>query len=177
MSQQNSGTPIAFLQAIENKFNVKLQFDLACTTQDCIVQQSDQSPVGYYNDLGIDSLQQNWRNLHVNCCWLNPPFRHIRPWVKKCNQLLGFDDTDPDILLSGPRVFALVPASVCSSWYADYVQGNCGVYFLRPRLVFIDPRTGEPFVNQITGRPQTAINDCMLLDFGGPLVTECWKWK
>jgi hypothetical protein len=80
-----------------------------------------------------------------------------------------------------------VPASVCSGWFAEYVHGQCGIYYLRPRLVFIDPRTGKPFVvpelnsagkkNPNAGKPQTAINDCMLLDFGGPVQTECWKWK
>lgn len=180
MSQQNSGTPTEFLAAVEAKFSVKLDFDLACTLDDCVVPKNPHDGRGYFVDKGVDALQQNWYELRAHAAWLNPPFKHIRPWVKKCHENRDlYDDADPEniVVVPGPRIFSLVPASVCSGWFADYVQGNAGIYYLRPRLVFIDPRTGYPFVNEKTGKPQTAINDCMLLDWGGPVVTECWKWK
>jgi hypothetical protein len=48
-------------------------------------------------------------------CFLNPPYQYIRPWAEKC-----------------------VPASVGSHWFAQSVHLEAYVYFLRPRLRFME---------------------------------------
>lgn len=61
-------------------------------------------------------------------CFLNPPYRYIRPWAEKCVQLKH----------RGGQVALLVPASVGSHWFAQSVHLEAYVYFLRPRLHFME---------------------------------------
>lgn len=194
MSQQNSATPRDFLRALEHKFNVKITFDLACTTQDCVVEPYELSkPVsGYYFDLGYDALKEDWSRIDIpvqrddreSVGWLNPPWKKTGQFVKKCSENMCW--------LSNIRIFSLFPAGVGTNWFRNYVHGIADVYFLSPRMTYIDPRTGEPFIKMVMkddgqlhpyrdkcGKtvPQTGLNDAILCDWGGSGETYCWNWK
>lgn len=178
MSQQNAQTPRAFIEAVEKKFGVKFVFDLACTTLDAV------SPNGYYFDKGINALDQDWSKIEWRqneAAWLNPPWKHIKPWAKKCSEGTDheMESEDTTIWMPGVPIFSLFPAGVGSDWFADYVLGQAAVYCLSPRITYLDPRTGLPFVSKKTGKPQTGLNDCILVDWECTLNdvgVYAWKW-
>jgi hypothetical protein len=182
-STQNCGTPLEFLRALEQKFNVQIGFDIACTTEDTILTKMgrahpSESGRGYYADLGVDALSADWRTIPQAVSFLNPPFKHIAPWAQKCSIGTDVYDTETGELVNkGTRIFALFPASVGSEWFARYVEGKAAVYFLRPRIAFVDPRTGQPFINPKNGAPVGINRDMMLIDWAGPNMMTTWRWK
>jgi hypothetical protein len=186
MSQQNSGTPIEFIRAVEKKFGVNFGFDIACTHEDNIVLRTHGEKLvpdyncGYNHDQGINALEQDWSSIMAPVSWLNPPWKHVRPWSKKCSEGTERKIQEENgfcVFESGTHIFSLFPAGVGTSWFADYVLNQCAVYFLRPRLVYVDPRTGKPFVSAKTGKPQTGLNDAILCDWEGEPGTYAWKWR
>lgn len=202
---QQAGTPREFLLAVQRHFQVTLGFDIACTQQDCVAfitrevrVNADCQPdpngehtvtgvqkFGYFHDLGVDALQQDWSTIEQDVAWLNNEYNHIAPWVEKCAQTMrGMTLTD-----RGPRIFQLIPAGVGTKWFSDFVAGQCDRYYLYPRIAFVNPETGKPFQhwNEKKQRMENlGINrDCMLLDWDSRLVggeirparTYCWNWK
>ncbi len=71
----------------------------------------------------------------------------------------------------------LVPASVGSAWFAEYVDGKADVIFLRPRIVFLEP-DGQPC-------PAGINRDCCLVWYGpqprsafrGVTQYTCEDWR
>lgn len=202
MSQQNSATPWNFIRALEHKFNVQVTFDLACTLND------KKAPDGYFFDFGVDALKQDWSQIPVPKLpdrkqavgFLNPPWKKIEPWAKACSEgtdflVLDEEETADELscTVDGIRIFSLFPAGVGSNWFRRYVHGQADVYFLSPRITYVDPRTGEPFYKKygpkhaLAGQyvldnngnklPQTGLNDAILCDWAGSGDTFCWNWK
>jgi hypothetical protein len=92
--------------------------------------------------------------------WLNPPFEHIALWACMCVSAMFF----------GADIAFLVPASVGSNWYRDYIHDQPGV-----KVIFLN---GRPSFDGKAGFPK----DCMLVLFQGsfkeaPFTTEVWTWK
>lgn len=132
--QQSYRTPRAFLDAVLRRLVWdKFDLDLACTQADCVAE------LGIYHDLGLDALELEWPE--GERAWLNPPFGLSKAFARKCAQ-------------SSTSVAMLVPASVGSAWFAEYVDGKADVIFLRPRIVFLQP-DGQPC-------PAGINRDCML---------------
>lgn len=176
MSQQNSATPWEFMESVECRFDIEFGFDIACTTEDA------KAPDGYYFDKGVDALVQNWSDIRATNSWLNPPWKKINKFAKKCAELRQYDRTmaltnDGVVMVPTTRVISLWNAGVGSKWMFDYVWGNSAVYVLSPRITFIDPRTGQPFVSNKTGKPQTGLNDCILCDWKGEPGLYKFQWK
>lgn len=142
-SEQVVGTPEEFIMAVEERFG-HLSVDLAATAEN--------AKAPFHIGPESDSLKQKW-NLYDGNLWLNPPFGHIKPWVKKASKTIP----------SG-RILVLVPASVGSNWFADHVWGRARVYFLRPRMMFVGHTAGYP-------------KDLMLLVYGEEPGVELWRWK
>ena len=144
-SRQDYSTPRELIDAVEVRFG-KLTFDLAATAKNSITGSRYWSPLQ-------DSLNKNWthRKLGTNL-WLNPPFGDIEPWAKKCSETIG------------KKIFFLVPASVGSNWYKNYVHSVASIYFLSPRLSF-DGKNPYP-------------KDVILAIYGTRVgLHECWRWK
>jgi hypothetical protein len=181
MSQQNSQTPRELIEAIERYFDVKFVFDIACTTFDKV------TPNGYYFDEGVNALEQDWSTIPWNqneAAWLNPPWKRIRPWAKKCSEGTEsqvWDAThETELWMPGIPIFSLFPAGVGSDWFSDYVLGQAAVYCISPRPTYLDPRTGLPFVSKQTGKSQTGLNDCLLVDWNctkNDVGVYAWKWR
>jgi phage N-6-adenine-methyltransferase len=150
-SRQTYRTPKEFLHAVEERFG-SLTFDLAATSRNTVVPKRFYSPAN-------DSLSQSWSLKKVGPRpFLNPPFGNIEPWAKKCAT------TTPGEFSAERRIFFLIPASVGSNWYRDWVHSVAAVYFLSPRLSF-DGKAPFP-------------KDLMLAVYGGRVGThECWRWK
>lgn len=105
-----------------------------------------------------DSLKQDWGNWLLddvrslmNAGYLNPPFKHISPWMQKCH-------TEAK---RGCHVIALVPNTQEASWFWEYVMhGPCTVHPLKGRLAF-------PGYTDKKGRPQVAGQGHALVDWHG----------
>lgn len=143
-SRQDYSTPIEFIHAVEKRFG-KIDCDLAASVENTkaprfITEQQD-------------SLSMRWPVCNT-LLWLNPPFSNIVPWAKKC-----YEES-----LLGAHILMLVPASVGSNWFAEFVHEKARVYFLRPRLVFEWEKDPYP-------------RDLLLANCGPVPGYECWHWK
>jgi hypothetical protein len=203
---QSAGTPRAFLDAIEQRFGVKIGFDLACTTQNCVAFSNERripcdengnydpegkhwiggrTAHGYFFDQGVNALEQDWNTIAQDVAFLNPEFNHIEPWVLK----LWLTAVKRGKTGTGPRIFSLLPAGVSTDWFACYVAGKCNVSYVRPRIGFIDPETQEPIKcwneKKQMWVPQGINRDCMLLDWNYDpndvvpfkFSSDCWNYK
>lgn len=146
-SAQDIGTPRVFLDAVELRFG-PLCFDLAASAVNA------KAPMCF----GVvdDSLSQDWTNL-PGTLWLNPPFGNIAPWARKCAQ----STEAPHVFR---RILMLVPASVGSRWFAQYVHGKAMVLALVGRMAF-------------EGHKQTFPKDLMLVEYGGWRGFDTWEWR
>jgi phage N-6-adenine-methyltransferase len=149
-SKQDYATPPDFIQAVVRRFG-PLALDLAATASNA------KAPLFF--DIAQDALAQSWhRHAHEGQMWLNPPFDSIGPWAKKCAEESKL----------GAAILFLVPASVGSNWFGDFVFQKAHVLFLQGRLHF-DP------ANPAWGYPK----DCMLAvyDAAKPCGFEVWRWR
>lgn len=123
---QSTATPEDFFGVLDQEFH--FVYDLAASPENTKCQR--------YLTETDDSLTQDWLGLLGPDSWgyLNPPYRNLRPWFEKCRQEAN----------RGAHVAVLVPASVGSGWFREFVQGRAEVRFLNPRLQFVGHRTPYP---------------------------------
>lgn len=146
-SRQDYGTPPAFIYAVEKRFG-KLSVDLAAHSRNHKARS-----------FLTNSFTRDWRKLS-GLLWLNPPFDKITPWAKKCAEEGAFN---------GAKILLLVPASVGSNWFRDYVANVAHTVFLNGRISF-DGKNPYP-------------KDCMLCLFGFngsqgvPGCFSIWSWN
>ena len=146
-SKQDYGTSKELIAAIERRFGA-INFDLAAHAENTKCKN-------YYNE-EQNSLEQDWTKLEGNL-WLNPPFKDIAPWAEKCKNSIS-----PNI-----KILFLVPASIGSNWFADYVIDFSNIYILTPRITFED--CSDPY-----------IKDCILCIYGEEksfFGLDYFKWK
>jgi phage N-6-adenine-methyltransferase len=154
-SKQDYQTPPEFIRAVEKKFG-KLVCDLAANekTTQCQIWYGPDNRPGL--DTAMDSLTMQWHKQQGNL-WLNPPFDKISPWAMKCASESKL----------GARILFLVPASVGSNWFADFVHDKAHIFFLNGRLQFVGAKDPYP-------------KDCILAAFGFPKLSpgySVWRWK
>jgi len=151
-SKQNYATPSVFIADVEHRFGY-LEVDLAAT------RFNKKAPI-YYTPQK-NSLAQTWVETKADRAkrfWLNPPYAHLWPWLRKCNR--------EQFALSSGQILVLVPASVGSTWFEKYVWRKASIYFLEGRLCFVDD---EPYPK-----------DLMLLCYQAPrlpVTISIWDWK
>jgi len=151
-SEQVVGTPREFLDAVVRRFG-PIGHDLAATRENSVIPSDGDDHFGPGSRLATDSLLADWTALSSDLLWLNPPFRKIGPWAKKC------------ALHRDEKIALLVPLST-SSWAVNYVFPFARVLGLFPRLVFEGHETSYP-------------KDAMLAIYGSGWAPgfEVWKWK
>jgi phage N-6-adenine-methyltransferase len=144
-SEQDVSTPDNFIEAFVKRFGI-ITWDLAADS-------SNSKGLSHF-DKEHDSLSQNWSTLPGNL-WLNPPYEKIGPWAAKC----AMESRE------GAKIFMLVPASVGSNWYLDYVHRHAYVLALNPRLKFVGHKTAYP-------------KDLILCCYQNHLSGfNVWRWK
>lgn len=151
-SKQDYGTPPAFIAASLRRLRIiRYKFDFAADA-------TNHKAAEYWGEAS-NSLERNaeeWAaKVHGGWGWLNPPFKDITPWARKCAEA---ED-------AGAHIAFLVPASVGANWFSDYVHQRALVLALNGRLDFI-PGAMYP-------------KDCMLCLFG-PTVSpgfDVWSWR
>lgn len=148
-SKQNYATPPEFINAVKRRLGVRnFGWDFAA--------DDTNTKAASFWSLSDNALRQDWTSclLDHEWGWLNPPFANIGPWVVKC-------------LTAGRQIAFLVPASVGSNWFRDFIHQQYGVevLFLNGRICF----------NGVAGYPK----DCMLVLFGTnkSYRSDVWTWE
>lgn len=142
-------TPRPLLDAVEERFG-KITIDLAATEEDRVAE--------LFICPEDDSLVTVWPSRGV--LWLNPPFANIEPWVKKCAAWRF--DADP-----GAVLLLLVPASVDSNWWSEFVSCKARALGMSPRIAF----TKDPYPKPIA----LCIYDPRFPEAQRSI--EPWRWK
>ena len=146
-SEQDVGTPDNFLRAVVKRFG-PIAFDLAATAENDVA-------AAFFPPIA-DSLIQDW-TCRRGTLWLNPPFGNIAPWARKCRESAATAHAFDRILL-------LVPASVGSRWFAQYIHGHAMVVALTGRLTF-------------KGHTAPFPKDLILASFGEFRGFDTWAWR
>jgi phage N-6-adenine-methyltransferase len=149
---QDVRTPPEFFKFIEHHLGIKFVIDLAATPENALC------PAYYSLEDGVDSLQKDW-SLGTSdefWGWLNPPYGHVLPWVRKAKLECE----------RGARIVMLLRAS-SGKWFADHIYGqNCHVMRMYGRMKF--PGYGGDGSNF----------DTQVVSFDGkPYRDELWDWK
>jgi phage N-6-adenine-methyltransferase len=118
-SKQDYATPTEFLKAVQKLLKIdSFSIDLAADSSNACAAK--------YYTVEDDSLAQDWTTIE-GWAWLNPPYGHIEPWVRK-------------VWESEASIAVLVPASVGSNWWKRWVHDQCTPIFLNGRLAFMRDR-------------------------------------
>ena len=121
-------------QWLYDKLHRIFQFTLdACADE-------DNAKCAYYYTEADDGLKKSWGGCRV---WCNPPYgRGIDKWVKKAAEEVLDDQT---------CVVMLLPASVDTRWYHEYIAYNPRAHtvFLKGRLKFGGSKVNAPFPSMI----------------------------
>lgn len=148
-SVQEVSTPWPFIDAVISKFGL-ISWDLAASLENCKAEYA-----GHHYSKETDALIRDWHALK-GLLWLNPPYANIGPWARKC----------ADESAKGAEILLLVPGSVGSKWFWDYVYTYSTVYCLSPRISF-DGKHPYP-------------KDLILCHYGPnrhtPQHLQLWRW-
>lgn len=124
-SEQVVCTPPELLKALKIRLSIaEFAIDLAAS--------SDNAVTSVYYTEAQDALIQPWAHFGWGFC--NPPFADLGPWVEK-----GWNE-----IIYGAQTCMLVPASVGSNWWRDFVDRRAHVLFLNPRVTFVGHKTAYP---------------------------------
>lgn len=130
-SVQSVQTPPDFIAAVLSLLGIK------AFVHDFAADRKNTQARTYW-DKQIDSLSRppaQWARLTAKGWgWLNPEYTKIGPWAKRCQETRE----------AGGHITLLVPASVGSRWFIDYVEPSAFVLALCPRLRFVGHRTAYP---------------------------------
>jgi hypothetical protein len=152
-SKQDVGTPVEFIAACARRFGL-IDWDLAAHAENTKCGASYYGPGSEHCG---DSLSVNWAERHpTGVLWLNPEFRDIEPWAKKC----AVESTRRHGM-----ILMLTPASVGTEWFADYVAGKAMVLGLRPRLTFVG--ASDPYPKDLS----------LAVYSSGLHGVDTWRWK
>lgn len=115
-------------QALFDRLNAEFSFtlDVCATTMN--------AKCARYLTKHEDGLTKPWQG-H---CWMNPPYHHIQPWIKKAYHAAQ----------QGATVVCLVPVATDTRWWWDYARHG-EVRFLPGRLRFNDAPGSAPFPSAI----------------------------
>lgn len=148
-SKQTYSTPPELLAAVKKRLCIsKFVIDLAADAENAVADV-------FYTEED-NALVQPWAFWGNGWCWLNPPFGHLEPWVRKAAEESQ----------NGANIAMLVPASVGANWWKCWVESYAYQSFLNGRITFVGETTPYP-------------KDCAILLFTpwGFLGHEIWRWK
>jgi hypothetical protein len=166
-------TPVEFLRAVEDRFGT-IGFDLAATRENNVMRRlyhqdpevsqgvaptgiadphcfGDKLFFGPGSTLSENAFLVPWNSL-ADLAWLNPPFADIEPWAAACAHT---------VITYRQRIAMLIPASVCTGYFIDYVKPFAYVFECTPR----------PFKKEV--------RDVILALYEPAryLGRETWKWR
>jgi phage N-6-adenine-methyltransferase len=128
--KQSIATPWPFIHALEQRFGVPVDFDLAATAENAKAPD--------YWTKGDNALKSDWssifaienpglheRERHVRLAFCNPPFSNLKPWAKKlaeCRWLTRW-------------TVMLAPSSHDADWFQLLLRGKVQIDAI-PRIQF-----------------------------------------
>ena len=142
------GTPQSFVEECAARYG-PIVIDIAAS--------NGNAKRGFYWTQEQNALGMDWADTFSGMIgWLNPPYDNIGLLAKKADEEAQ----------KGARVLMLVPASVGTNWYLDYVHFKHPVDFLNGRI-------------QFEGHADPYPKDLMLVLFGfrsqlGRLTADVW---
>lgn len=150
-SEQSVGTPPEFIRSVLHFLDIEyFAMDFAAEVGLTVSET--------YFDKEMDALSLDWHKYLSSrqWGWLNPEYADIAPWVRKCAEEKE----------CGANIAVLVPASVCTNWWRDYVHDIADVRFPTGRLTF-------------TGHTASYPKDLALLLYSRGRVPgyQPWNWR
>lgn len=148
-SKQDYRTPPEFLDAVKRRLSIdRFSIDLAADFHNRVAD-------AYYTK-DDNALERTWNPEPGQWAWCNPPYANITPWVEKAVRES----------VRGAHTAMLLPASVGSNWWMQYVEPYAYQSFLNGRLTFVGCDTPYP-------------KDCALLLYTpwGFTGHEIWSWQ
>lgn len=151
-SKQNYGTPPDFLKAVYGYLGIdRFGLDLAA-------EEGNRVAARYFTEAN-DSLTLDWEALmgYDEWAWLNPPFKNIAKWVEKCAHQSA----------AGCHIAVLIPASIGSNYWRDWVEPYAKIVPLNGRITFLGCTDPYP-------------KDCALLIYAPgiePGYQKAWSWQ
>lgn len=146
-TRQTYQTPPEFLDAVRRLIGID-RFDLD------VCAEPHTAASGQYYTKEQDGLNPNnpWSRYGWN--WCNPPFSNIKPWVKRAYEERG-------------GTAMLVPASIDSAWWEQFVHNKADVIPLHGRVTFVG--CAHPFPKPLV----------LLLyrSYAAPGYRAPWHWK
>jgi site-specific DNA-methyltransferase (adenine-specific) len=131
-------TPTELFSILNDEFNFTLDAAASDLTAKC---------KKYYTQI-TDGLKHSWEGEVVFC---NPPYNEgnktrdtLRNWVEKCFR---------ESLYPNTKVVALIPASVDTTYFHDFIWNKAEVRFIKGRVRFFDAqgnrRDSPPFASMV----------------------------
>lgn len=121
-NKQNWRTPPGLFDRLNKEF--KFTLDAAADDENHLLPN-------YFTEED-DGLAQSWAGHTV---FVNPPYSDSKKWIKKAYEEAHQLNT---------TVVMLIPSRTSTRAWADYVMKSSEVRFIKGRLKFVDPDTGEP---------------------------------
>lgn len=160
-SKQDYATDREFMRAVIKRFG-EITVDLAATSDNAVCEN--------YITPEEDTFKANWiQRIGLNGIgWLNPEYSWILPWAKKCRDVAVCLPLRASILF-------LVPASVGSNWFEQYVAYDSRIIFLKPRLTFEGHK--HPYPKDLMLCRYTQYSTAYLDRDREYTICEIWNWK
>lgn len=114
----NWSTPKWFYKELDKEFNFNF----------------DPCPLGGL-PLGQDGLEVTWGQR----TFCNPPYSHIKKWVRK-----AYEEH-----LEGRTVVLLIPSRTDTIWWHEYIMKATEIRFIKGRLKFGDAKNSAPFPSAV----------------------------
>jgi hypothetical protein len=155
-SKQDYATPKVFLDPVKAYLGLTgfgFAFDFAADQTNAVANR--------WWGVEVDSLSMPRWELQIpkgQWGWLNPPFANIGPWAKRCLETRE----------AGGQIAFLVPASVGSNWFRDYINDKAFWLALNGRIPFMPDKPKWLYPK-----------DCMLVLFSQKFKPgyEVWTWR
>lgn len=133
-SKDNWYTPISVIDYI-NKNIGKITLD-PCST----LENATRMEIPNFYDEEQDGLVKDWSG---NVVFINPPFSNKNNWIKKCVEEFKKPNT---------KIILLLPLSLETQIYRDYLLGKCIIHIPNRRISFIN---GDDNLLKIGSSPMT----------------------
>lgn len=150
-SKQDYRTPSAFLDAVKRYLSIDaFDCDLAASPDNAVADLFLTEDLSAF-DAPSWKFGNGWN-------WCNPPYSDIRPWVERAEYESHL----------GAATAMLIPASVGSNWWRDFVHNRARVLLLNGRLAFMPDKPTWLYPK-----------DCCLLLFGSRVIDgmyDVWTW-
>lgn len=121
INYQKWETPQAFVDFVEEQFNVKFDIDVAAE------DHNKKAPMCYNEkDDGLSLAWEQWEH-RTTYVWCNPPYNNVKEWVEKAIEQTRYDC----------ETYMLIPAATDTILFHDYIVPNASkIFFIKGRMNF-----------------------------------------